>query len=384
MSKLITELGASPGLLTPDQMRAKCQAFLDEFNKWVLGYPEIGMHLLIAHLMPNKVKHIYAQGMPGLAKTHVMETVARIISDIKFKRIQCHSDLTPSQIVGSQIYNPAKRIMELAYGELVGNNLILADEGNRATPDTQAAFLQAMAEGKVSLTTLPEPIKMEELFVILMTANPAEQKGVYPLPEAQLDRFLFWLNFGYVKPVFAKEMHLRPELSDGSCYDMIKPQMTRQELLAISRYIKEHIYVSPAFVDYMYAIVSATRPGEDQFNILVKNDPEASNLLSFIKVGEEWGGGAGPRGEQCLLMAAKIYAFLYGEDKKTGAPRDYVQPSDLNEIVKAILRARIMLKDEAKYPDPKISKVPVTTVRVIEMLMNKVQPVGGTSDFQRH
>src|ERR1700679_3311716 len=202
--------------MTPDQMRQKCANFEAEFNKWVLGYPQIGRALLMALLMPGRVRHIYAEGMPGLAKSHTMETVSRLVAGLVFQRIQCHSELTPSQIIGGQVFDQETRKMKTVPGDIIGKHLVLADEINRATPNAQGGFLQAMAEGRVSLPGMPESYKMLDPFVLLATANPAEQKGVYPLPEAQWDRFFLKMVFPYVEEQYAKEMLLRPELTDGS------------------------------------------------------------------------------------------------------------------------------------------------------------------------
>jgi MoxR-like ATPase len=361
--------------MTPTEMRAKCANFESEFQKWVLGYPQIGRSLLIALLMPGRVRHVYADGMPGLAKSHTMETVSRIIEGLIFKRIQCDSDLTPSDIVGARYFDQETRKTQVMLGDIIGKHLVLADELSRATPKAQGGFLQAMAEGHVTLRGLPETIKLEDPFVLLATGNPADQKGVYPLPEAQWDRFLFKLTFPYVDEVYAKKMLLRPELTDGSCYAMIRPQMTREELLEIRSYIKESIYVSPAFVDYLYEIVDCTRPGRPYFERLLKqHGSEAQNILGTIKA------GAGPRAEQCLLMASKIYAFLFGVDE-SGAPRNHVAPSDLHAIVNDVLRARIMLTPEAQWPGFQLD--PVKTDQVVDLIKSRVEPLSDPSKYRR-
>ena len=374
------ELGAkSPGSMTPDEMRAKCAGFEAEFNKWVLGYPHIGRALLISLLMPGRVRHTYALGMPGLAKSHSMETVARIVPGLIFQRIQCHSELTPSQIVGGPVFDQETRKMKIIEGDIIGKHLVLADELPRATPNAQGGFLQAMAEGAVSLPGLLQPIKMQDPFVLLATANPAEQKGVYPLPEAQWDRFLFQLYFKYVEEKYAKMMLMRPELTDGSSYAMMTGQMTLPELLQIRDYIKG-MHVSQAFIDYLYAVVDCTRPGQKYHEKLVREFPDTANVMGMIKRGDEWGGGAGPRAEQCLVMAAKIYAFLYGVDafKK---PRDYVTPSDLETLLNAVLRARIIMNPEAKWPT--FQDRAVTPDQVIDVIRDKIKPVNDPNAYKR-
>ncbi len=364
----------SASAMTPAEMRAACANFENEFQKWVLGYPQIGRALLISLLMPGRVRHVYADGMPGLAKSHTMETVSRIIEGLSFKRIQCDSDLTPSDIVGARYFDQETRKTQVMLGDIIGHHLVLADELSRATPKAQGGFLQAMAEGQVSLRGYGT-IKLEDPFVLLATGNPADQKGVYPLPEAQWDRFLFKLTFPYVDEVYAKRMLLRPELTDGSCYAMIQPQMTREHLLAIRSHIKENIYVSPAFVDYLYEIVDCTRPGRPYFDRLVKTGgSEVGNVLSMVKA------GAGPRAEQCLLMASKIYAFLFGVDE-FGSPRNHVAPSDLHAIVDDVLRARIMLNEEAQWPA--FQEHPVKTDQVIRLIKSKVEPLPDPSKYRR-
>ena len=373
----------SPGSMTPDEMRVKAHGFTTEYDKWVLGYPQIGRALLMSLLMPGRVRHTYALGMPGLAKSHSMETTARIVPGLIFQRIQCHSELTPSQIVGGPVFDQETRKMKIIEGDIIGKHLVLADELPRATPNAQGGFLQAMAEGQVSLPGLAKPIKMLDPFVLLATANPAEQKGVYPLPEAQWDRFLFQLTFPYVEEKYAKMMLLRPELTDGSSYAMMQGQLTLEELLVIRDYIKNNVHVSQAFVDYLYQIVDCTRPGQKYFEKLIKEHPDTVPVMSMIKRGEEWGGGAGPRAEQCLVMAAKIYAFLYGVDSTPlKRPRfDHVAPSDLEPIVNAVLRARIILTPEAKWPS--FQDKAVTTDQVINLIRDRVKPVNDPSAYKR-
>jgi MoxR-like ATPase len=189
--------------------------------------------------------------------------------------------------------------------------------------------------------------------------------------------------FPYVDEKYAKEMLLRPELTDGSCYGLIKGQLTLEELLEIRDFIKNNVHVSAAFVDYLYQIVDCTRPGQKYFEKLVAEHPSVAPIMNMIKRGEQWGGGAGPRAEQCLVMAAKIYAFLYGVDEHNRPRHDYVDPSDLDSLLNPVLRARIILSPEAKWPDPELQDHPVTTDQVINIIKSKVEPIRDRAAFKR-
>ena len=372
---LTPELGAKPaGSMTPDEMIGKTQGFETEFNKYVLGYPQVGRATQIALLTPGNVRHIYALGMPGTAKTHSMKTTSYLVHGLAFNRIQCHSDLTPSELVGGEEFDFETRTRKIIRGLLEGRHLVLADEITRATPKAQGGMLEAMAEGRLTIPGVEGSVKMEDPFLMLATANPADQKGVYPLPEAQLDRFLFQMNYGYVEEKFAKAMLLRPDLTDGSCYGVMRPQLTREELLVIRSYIKENVHVSEAFIDYLYEVVDCTRPGQKYFEKLVSEHPDTEPLLSMIKRGEDWGGGAGPRAEQCLVMAAKVFCFLYGgKDPLTGKKRMYVVPSDLEQIFNPVLRGRLILKPEAKFIKHG-GREGITKDMVINVIREKVKP----------
>lgn len=384
----------APGQLTPAEMRMLCADFESEFNYWALGYPQFARAILISLLMPGRVRHAYALGMPGLAKSHMMETTSHLVSGLVFKRIQCDSDLMPSTITGGEVFDLETRKYKIRPGDIIGKNLVMADEIPRATPNAQGGFLQAMAEGGVSLPNSPK-IMLPDPFVVLATANPAEQKGVYPLPEAQLDRFLFQLIVGYIEEEYEKAMLLRPDLVDGSCYEKMEAQMTREQLIAIRDYIRDNVFVSEAFVDYLYEIVNCTRPGQKYHekllrehgnDLLVPGAPERGTVADIMKMvmrGADWGGGAGPRSAQCLLMAAKIFAFLWGKDEH-GKLRQgdlHVEPSDLDELLNPVLRHRLILAPEAKFPG--FQADPVTANQVVDVIKHNVQYMQDRRVYQK-
>jgi MoxR-like ATPase len=403
----VNNLLAKPaGQLTPADMRALCSSWMGGFNEWVFGYDMFGRAILFCFLMPGNVRHAYAVGAAGLAKSHMMKTSGRLISGINFKRIQCHSELTPTMIVGGVEFDWALRKKVNWDGEIINVHLALADELPRATPNTQAGFLEAMAEGQV---TLPgrAPIKMLNPFVLLATANPAEQKGVYPLPEAQWDRFLFKLSIPYTEERFAKQMLLRPDLADGSCYAKMQAQMTLDQLNAIREHIAgDNVHVSAKFVDFLYELVDCTRPGQKYFERLVSehgNEPlvytpeqakllrpknkengkpgTVADLMGLIMRGTDWGGGAGPRSEQCLLAAAKIQAFLYGADAKGNPRHDHVDPQDLRPLVNAVLRHRVILNAEAKWPE--FQEAAVTTDQIITLIGEYMKPLPDPKSYAK-
>ena len=287
-------------LLTPDEMRQKLLLVLERYKTRVFGYDEEGLALLICLLIPGYTRHAYAVGLPGLAKTLSMETISQLIDGLVFRRIQCNDDLSASDLSGSSAFNPETRKMELLLGELVGVHLALADEINRAPPQTQSGILQAMAEGRVSIAREKKPILMEDPFVVFSNSNPAEEKGVYPLTSAFLDRNLFQLCFGYVDEVSARKMHRSRKLIYGaSGVEKLEPAMNRDELIQARLHIAENVHVADPWLDYMYEVVDATRPGQKYFERMISKHPDTANVLKYIRF------GAGPRAEECLIIAAK-------------------------------------------------------------------------------
>jgi MoxR-like ATPase len=278
------------------------------------------------------------EGVPGLAKTLLVSSLARSL-DLSFKRIQFTPDLMPSDVTGTELIQEDPETRTRAYRFLPGPvfaNLLLADEINRTPPKTQAAMLEAMQERQVSaggkVHKLPAP------FFVLATQNPLEQEGTYPLPEAQLDRFLLYIRVDY--PSAAEEWEIARRVTTGQMGE-IQPVMSGDEILQMQDLVTR-VPVSDQVLGYAWALVRATRPGS-------KEAPE------FVNKWVSW--GAGPRGVLTLVTAAKARALLYG--------RYHASIADVQAVVKPALRHRIAGNYAAQASGYNAEKL-------IEMLMSAV------------
>ena len=281
-----------------------------ELNRVIVGQEEI-VRLLLVSLFARG--HCLLVGVPGLAKTLIVRTLSEILQ-LNFKRIQFTPDLMPADIIGSEILQERERRLEHEYqpGPIFAN-LILADEINRTPPKTQAALLEAMQERKVTVAgqsrALPNP------FLVVATQNPIEQEGTYPLPEAQLDRFMFSLNLGYPSKQEEIEIVKRTTFQE-------KPAVARtisaEDLLQVQQLVLA-APVSDHVIDYAVSLVAATRPGN-------ANSPQLTR--DYV----EW--GAGPRASQYLILGAKALALLQGKiSPETG---------DVREVAMHVLQHRVI------------------------------------------
>ena len=300
--------------------------FYSEISKVIVGQNDVIEHVFIALLCKG---HILLEGVPGLGKTLIIKTISDIL-DLDFNRIQFTPDLMPSDITGTEIIsqNPdtGERTLKFIKGPIF-SNILLADEINRTPPKTQSALLEAMQENKV--TTGGETYTIDQPFFVLATQNPIEQEGTYPLPEAQLDRFMFNVLIKY--PSFDEEQQVvksNTSHSDSSLNSMI----TKNDLLDFQKLVI-NIPVSDNLIDYAVQFVHNTRPGDKA--------PEITN--KYI----EW--GAGPRASSFLILAAKAKAILSGK-----ATPDV---SDINSIVKSVLRHRIIINFNAEAEGIKVDNV---------------------------
>ena len=293
-------------------------AFIDlltmEVNKIIIGQSHMVERLLIG-LLGNG--HILLEGVPGLAKTLAINTLSKAING-KFSRIQFTPDLLPSDVIGTTIYNMPKNEFSIKKGPIFGN-FILADEINRAPAKVQSALLEAMQERQVTIGD--ETFAMEEPFLVLATQNPVEQEGTYPLPEAQVDRFMLKTVIDYPKQE-DERMIMRNNLSGQ--FEIIKPVVTMKQILKAREVVKT-VYMDEKIENYILDIIFATR-FPVQFG-LEDLDP----LISF---------GASPRGSINLATAAKVYAFI----KRRG----YVIPEDVRAVCHDVLRHRIGITYEAE------------------------------------
>ena len=303
------------------------QSFLSEVGKVVIGQHEILDHLLIALLAQG---HSLIVGVPGLAKTLIIKTLSEVL-DLSFNRIQFTPDLMPSDITGTELIDveldTGKRSFRFYNGPIFAN-IVLADEINRTPPKTQAALLEAMQEHKV--TAGGRTYDLDEPFFVLATQNPIEQEGTYPLPEAQLDRFMFNLNIEYpsseeevaiVRGTTAPEQHV------------LNPVITKSEIASYQDLVRR-VPASDNVVEYAVKLASATRPSSD-------SSPD------FIKQSVDW--GAGPRASQYLVLGAKAKAILDG--------RPSPNITDVQSLALPILRHRVLPNFNAEAEGLKVEDI---------------------------
>ena len=287
-----------------------------EVKKVIVGQDYLIERLLIG-LLANG--HILVEGVPGLAKTTAVKTLARSV-DTSFQRIQFTPDLLPADLIGTQIYEPKTGNFNIKKGPLF-SNIILADEINRAPAKVQSALLEAMQERQVTIgeTTFP----LQDPFLVMATQNPIEQEGTYPLPEAQVDRFMLKLHINYPNKAEEKEIIKRVADRAGETINKVAtPEQIRK-----AREVAGKIYMDEKLLDYIVEIVFATREPK-VFGI------DIESLIQY---------GASPRASIYLAQAAKAYAFLQG--------RGYVIPQDIKTIGPDVLRHRVILSYEAEAED---------------------------------
>ena len=286
----------------------------EEIGKVIVGQAELIDRLLIALLCNN---HVLIEGVPGLAKTLTITTLAKTIQT-SFQRIQFTPDLLPGDLVGTLIYNPKTGDFSTRKGPIFAN-IILADEINRAPAKVQSALLEAMQERQVTIGD--ESYSLDDPFMVLATQNPIEQEGTYPLPEAQVDRFMFKLLVTY--PNKAEELQILRRMAGNEGDIPINPVVTPSDITRI-RSLAASIYMDEKIEDYILNLVTATR------------DPKKYNL----DIGDLIRYGASPRATIFLANAAKANALLAG--------RGYVTPQDIKSIGPDILRHRVIVTYEAE------------------------------------
>ena len=290
--------------------REKIQAVIDEMGKVVIGQERLINRLLVGLFTGG---HVLLEGVPGLAKTLTINTLAKIL-DLHFHRIQFTPDLLPADLVGTMIYNPKKSEFEVKKGPIFAQ-IILADEINRAPAKVQSALLEAMAEKQVTIgdTTYP----LDKPFLVLATQNPVEQEGTFPLPEAQVDRFMLKVFLNYLDK--DQELAVMRQKSNMDFNYEPKTVLNAEDIAKIRKEINE-ITISETLEKYIIELVFATRnPAEYGLT-------QEAGYIQF---------GASPRASIQLNLAAKVMAYLEG--------RDYVLPEDIKEMAPDILNHRIIL-----------------------------------------
>jgi MoxR-like ATPase len=322
-----------------EQLNDAYRRIKGEIRKVIIGQDNVIEQLLIALLSAG---HCLLVGVPGLAKTLLISTLANIL-DLKFNRIQFTPDLMPSDITGTEIIEEDKasgsRVFKFVKGPVFAN-VILADEINRTPPKTQAALLQAMQEHEV--TSAGQTFSLEEPFFVLATQNPIEQEGTYPLPEAQLDRFMFHINVDYPSDKEEHEIVKTTTVTQNYKLDKI---LTGSEIINLQQLVRR-VPVSDHLIQYAIDIARATRP-------------ENGEALDFIKNWVSW--GVGPRASQYMILAAKTRAILDG--------RPTPGPEDVEFAALPVLRHRIVTSFNAEADG-------VDTEAIVKKLLETVKPKG--------
>jgi len=286
-------------------IREIAQDVLSEVSRVIVGYGEILQQLFIALLVNG---HVLLEGVPGLGKTVMAKTFAKTLG-ISYRRVQFTPDLLPADITGTKIFDQNEGVFVLQKGPLFAN-VVLADEINRAAPKTQAALLEAMAERQITIEG--QTLILEKPFIVIATENPVEMEGTYPLPEAQIDRFLFKLWLDYPEDDEEVEI-LRRQVSGES--PSVEEITTGEELLAAQK-IMNLVYIDDRILKYIRDIIIKTR-----------NHPQIAL-------------GCGPRASLTLMKCAKARASILG--------RVYVTPDDIRSLIVPALNHRILLKPEAE------------------------------------
>ncbi len=253
--------------------------------------------------------HILLEDVPGVAKTMLARALARSVGST-FKRVQCTPDLLPTDVTGASVFNQKTTEFEFRPGPIF-TQLFLADEINRATPRTQAALLEAMGEGRVTVDGVTRPLTPP--FLVIATQNPVDHEGTFPLPEAQLDRFLMKFSLGY--PTMEEETKMLGLLQHGHPVDQLKPVVTAEQLVTCQKEVRE-VYVDPKIQNYILQIVHNSRTDDD---------------LSL---------GGSPRASIALFRTSQAVAAIRG--------RNFVQPDDIKMVAPAVMNHRVILKPESR------------------------------------
>ncbi|MBL5010895.1 ATPase [Enterococcus lactis] len=297
-----------------EESKQKIDQLIQELEKAVIGKRSTIQLMIVALLAGG---HVLFEDIPGVGKTLLVKALAKAVQGT-FSRVQCTPDLLPSDILGFSVYNSQSKEFEFRPGPIF-TTILLADEINRTTPRTQSALLEAMAENHATIDNNTYPL--DNHFFVLATQNPIEYEGTYPLPEAQLDRFLFRLQIGY--PSFDDELLLLLDKFE-KVLDNLKVVLNSHEIEEIKTSVA-NVFVSPEVASYALQLVSATR------------------THSAIQL------GISPRGSLAFIQAAKAYALIHG--------RNYVTPKDLQDLVPFVFSHRLIFYDRSLKEDEKTQMI---------------------------
>jgi MoxR-like ATPase len=318
--------------LSLEHMNPIIEKILANIEKVMIGKRNVAELSLVALLAEG---HVLLEDVPGVGKTMMVRALAKSVN-ANFRRIQFTPDLLPSDVTGVSIYNPKEMEFQFLPGPLMGN-IILADEINRTSPKTQSALLEGMEEASVTIDGVTH--KLKKPFFVMATQNPIEYEGTYPLPEAQLDRFLLKMKMGY--PDINEEIEVLNRAQRVPPIEDLQPAIDLEGLLLLQKEIKE-VFVDDTIKRYIVDIVNRTR----------------SHGSVYL--------GASPRGSISLMKAAQAYAYMYG--------RDFVLPDDIQYLAPFVLAHRILLKSEAKFEGISaeevvsrvLTRVPVPVQRLVK------------------
>ncbi len=318
-----------------NQNQFKIAKAVDEMSRVLVGQERLINRMLIGLLTGG---HILLEGVPGLAKSLSVSILAKVL-DLKFHRIQFTPDLLPADLVGTTIFNPKTNEFETKKGPIF-SQVILADEINRAPAKVQSALLEAMQEKQVSIGDYTFPL--DKPFLVLATQNPVEQEGTYPLPEAQVDRFMMKVNVGYLTK--DEELLVMRRMSNLDFDSTVNVMLNASDITNIRSEINQ-VTISDSLERYIIELVFATR---NPINYGLK---EEARYIQF---------GASPRASIHLNLAAKAMAFMNN--------RDYVLPEDIKEVAQDVLNHRIILNYEAEADEIKTSQIIDTLLRLISIV----------------
>jgi MoxR-like ATPase len=318
--------------LSREQMNPTIEKILANIEKVMIGKRNVAELSLVALLAEG---HVLLEDVPGVGKTMMVRALAKSVN-ANFRRIQFTPDLLPSDVTGVSIYNPKEMEFQFRPGPLIGH-IILADEINRTSPKTQSALLEGMEEASVTIDGVTH--KLKKPFFVMATQNPIEYEGTYPLPEAQLDRFLLKMKMGY--PDIDEEIEVLNRAQKVPPIEELYPVIDLEELLILQKEIKD-VYVDDSMKRYIVDIVKRTR---DHGSVYL---------------------GASPRGSIALMKTAQAYAYMYG--------REFVLPDDIQYLAPFVLSHRIILKSEAKFEGISaeevvnriLARVPVPVKRLVK------------------
>lgn len=311
----------------------RTEEVLSTFSSRVVGQASVAKRLLMALLADG---HILLEGLPGLAKTTAIKTMAEL-TGLKFSRLQFTPDLLPADILGTQIYDPRQGTFHTRKGPLFAN-LVLADEINRAPAKVQSALLEAMQERQVTISG--ESFTLDQPFLVMATQNPIEQEGTYPLPEAQVDRFMFKVKVGYGSE--ADELEILKRASVGGLTRSLKQILSRSDIIE-ARQLVSLVRVSEKIHHYIVNLVLATR------------DPEKyrlNDVKGWIQI------GASPRASIFMERASRVNALLEG--------RDFVTPQDVKDVAVDVLRHRIAMSYAADVEQ-------IVPEKIIRMILDRIE-----------